>query len=640
MVSRESSYNAHRVVLAVVAAAGLGAPADAADRADVDALKNMSLDELTNIEVTSVSKRPQKLSDTASAITVITNSDVHRSGATTLPEALRLAGNLELTQVNAAQWAISARGFNAPLSNKLLVLIDGRSVYSPLFSGVFWESQDLLLEDLDRIEVISGPGATVWGANAVNGVINVTSKAARDTQGWYTEAEGGTTLQPSAAVRYGGEISPDTHYRVYGKFMGHDSAVFHDGQDAGNDVRQTQGGFRLDSQRSSDDLLTLQGDVYTNTITLVGPESVESGGANVLGRWSHRGADGSEFKLQLYADRADRDSNVNYDETLTTYDLDFQHQLPAGIRNNLVWGAGYRQVRDVFHSGAIGLLHERATLDTFSAFVQDEIALMPDRLHLTVGTKIEDNDYTGVEIQPSVRLAWKLRDKQMLWSAVSRALRTPARLDREYYVPPVILGSPNLDSETLIAYELGYRVQPTERFSLSVAGYYHDYDDIRSVEPANPPAPLPLAFLNGQEGETHGVEISAEYRVTEAWRLRADISELRIDINPKPGSLDNTHGGAEAADSKHHALLRSSLDLPRDLQFDAVLRYVSRVENPLVATPGYAELDLRFAWLAAKRLELSVVGQSLLHDHHGELGVAAARSEMERGVYGKVSWRY
>ena len=627
-------------LLIAFTAAGFSAAHAADDGRNIDSLKTLSLDELTNIEVTSVSKRPQKLSDTAAAITVVTNSDIHRSGATTIPEALRLAGNLELTQVNAAQWAISARGFNAPLSNKLLVLIDGRSVYSPLFSGVFWESQDVLLEDLERIEVISGPGATVWGANAVNGVINITTKAARDTQGLYVEAGSGTTLQPFGAVRYGAELSPDTHFRVYGKFLGRDSALLHNGQDPGVDVSQGQGGFRLDSQISSDDLLTIQGDLYTNTITLPGPDTIESRGANVLGRWSHRAASGSEFKLQLYADRANRDSNVNYEQTLNTYDLDFQHQLPVGTRHNVVWGAGYRQVRDDFHSGTIGLLRERVTLETLSAFVQDEIALVPDQVHLTLGTKIEDNDYTGVELQPSVRVAWKLRDKQTLWSAVSRALRTPARLDRDYYIPPVVLGSPDLHSEKLIAYELGYRVQPNERLSLSVAGYLNDYDDLRSVEPANPPAPLPLEFLNGQQGESYGVEISAEYRVTDAWRLRADVSELRLDIDPKPGSLDNTHGAAEAADSKHHVLLRSSLDLPRDLQFDAVFRYVSRVANPGVATPAYSELDLRLGWLATESLELSVVGQNLLHDQHGELGVEAAREEMERSVYAKVSWRY
>jgi len=621
------------------AAAGICAAGAAEGAPDLDRLKNLSLDELTNIEVTSVSKRPQKLSDTASAITVVTNSDIHRSGVTGLPEALRLAGNLEVAQINAAQWSISARGFNAPLSNKLLVLVDGRTVYTPLFSGVFWESQDVLLEDLDRIEVISGPGATVWGANAVNGVINITTKAARDTQGLYIEAAGGP-LRTSGAVRYGAELSPDTHVRGYGKYMDRASALLVSGQDPGNDLRHGQAGFRLDSQITSDDLLTLQGDAYDSIITLAGPDQVQTHGANLLGRWSHRSAGDSEFKLQLYVDRAHRDSATSYDDTLITYDLDFQHQLPAGTRHNIIWGAGYRLVRDHFQSGSIGLLPERVTLETVNAFVQDEIALLPDRLHLTVGTKIEDNDYTGVVLQPGVRLAWKMRDNHMLWSAVSRALRAPSRVDRDYYIPPITFGSPGLQPEELVAYELGYRLQPHERVSLSVAGYYHDYDHIRSVEPVNPPAPIPLESRNGQEGETYGVEVSAEYRVTDTWRLRADISELRISIDPKPGSLDTSHGRAEAADSKHHVLVRSSHDFARNLQLDATYRYVSRVENVDVTVAGYSELDLRLGWMVTDNLEVSIVGQNLLHDQHGELGVAAVRQEMERSAYAKIAWRY
>jgi iron complex outermembrane receptor protein len=312
----------------------------------------------------------------------------------------------------------------------------------------------------------------------------------------------------------------------------------------------------------------------------------------------------------------------------------------VGTRHNLVWGAGYRQVRDDFNSRAIALRPERVSLDTFSAFIQDEIALVPDRLHLTVGTKIENNDYTGEEWQPGVRLAWQLRDRQMVWAAVSRALRTPARIDRNYYAPPITFGSPDLQSEKLIAYELGYRTQPNEQLSLSVSGYYHDYDDIRSVEPENPPAPLPVVYLNGQEGSTYGVELSAEYRVTDTWRLRASASELRLDIRPKPGSLDNTFGRGEAADSKHHALLRSSLDLPRNVQLDTTLRYVSRIENPAVAVPGYSELDLRLAWLATEKLELAIVGQNLLHDRRPEVGVVAVRQEIERSAYARVSWRY
>jgi iron complex outermembrane receptor protein len=624
--------------LVALAVAGFTAGTAANAAPDADALKMLSFDELSNIEVTSVSKRSQKLVETAAAIEVITQNDIQRAGATNLPEALRLAGNLELAQINAAQWMISARGFNAPLSNKMLVLVDGRTVYTPLFSGVFWEAQDVLLEDVDRIEVISGPGATVWGANAVNGVINITTKSARDTQGLYLEAGGGDVLAEGAA-RYGGAISENTQFRAYGKYAERESTVSAAGVDPGNDVRHAQGGFRLDSVTPGGDLLTLQGDLYENTID-VPPQQIVSRGANVLGRWSRKLSDDSEFKLQAYVDRTHRDSPGSYEDWITTYDLDFQQQLALGTRHKIVWGAGYRQVRDDFHSRSIGLRPERVSLETSSAFVQDEIALAPDRLHLTVGTKIEDNDYTGVVWQPGVRLSWQLRDRQMLWSAISRALRTPARLDRGYYAPPVFLGSPDLQSEKLIAYELGYRVQPHERVSLSVAGYYNDYDDIRSVEPANPPAPLPVEFLNGQKGESYGAELNAEYRVTDAWRLRASISELRLAIRPKPGSFDLTFGQAEAADSKHHALLRSSMDLARNLQLDATLRYVSRLENLLVAVPGYSELDLRLAWLASGHLEVAVVGQNLLHARHPEIGVPSVRQELERSVYARISWRY
>ena len=621
-------------------AAGIVGAAETTGGSSTRVLKALSVEELMDIEVTSVSKRPEKLSEVASAIEVVTQDDIRRSGATRLPEALRLAGNLEVAQINAAQWAISARGFNAPLSNKMLVLIDGRTVYSPLFSGVFWEVQDVLLEDIERVEVISGPGAMVWGANAVNGVINITTKSATDTPGLFVEAGGGTTLREVGAVRYGGAISPDTHFRVYGKYANRESTVSATGQDPGNDWDQVQGGFRLDTQTPGGDMLTLQGDIYDNTIKLAGPQDLVTRGENVLGRWSRTLSADSDFKLQFYVDRVHRNSATAFDDALTTYDIDFQYRLPVGSQHNLIWGAGYRNVRDNFHSGALGLSPERVSLNTFNAFVQDEITVLPDQLHLTVGTKVEHNDYTGLEYQPGARLAWKLPEKQMMWAAVSRALRTPARVDRNYYVPPVSFGSPDLQSEKLIAYELGYRVQAHDRVSLSIATYYNDYDDIRSVEPANPPAPVPVILANGQKGESYGMETSAEYRVTDGWRLRASISELRLYIRPKPGSLDTSYGAAEAADSKHHFLLRSSLDLPRDFQFDATFRYTSRLDNPAVAVAGYCELDLRLAWQATTNLEASIVGQNLLHDRHPELGVLATRQEIERSVYAKVAWRY
>ena len=608
--------------------------------APMAALKKMSLDELMNLEITSVSKRPEKLGETAAAIEVLTNDDIHRSGATNLPEVLRLAVNLETVQINSAQWAISARGFNAPLSNKLLVLIDGRTVYTPLFSGVFWETQDLLLEDVNRIEVISGPGATLWGANAVNGVINVTTKDARDTQGVYIEAGAGSMLRKSGAVRYGGAISPETHFRVYGKYAERASTVTATGRNAGNNWDQSQSGFRLDSKTSTGDTLTLQGDLFQSTIQIAGPRDLITRGMNVLGRWSHPLASDSDLKLQLYVDRVHRDSTTAFNDTLTTYDVDFQHRVPFGKQNDIVWGTGVRFVEDDFKSGTIGLSPQHASLQTYSAFIQDEITLLPDALHLSIGTKVEHNDYTGTEYQPSGRLSWKIRENQTLWAAVSRAVRTPARVDRDYYIPPISFGSPYLQSEKLIAYEMGLRAQPHEQVSISIAGYYHDYDDIRSVEPVNPPAPTPLVIRNGQRGESYGVEINTDYRVTDRWRLRAGVSELHLHVRPQPGSLDSTYGAGEAADSQHHLLLRSSLDLTRDIEFDATFRHISSVDNPSVAVPGYGELDLRLAWQPTINTEIMIVGQNLLHDRHPEMGLATNRQEIERSFYGKILWRY
>jgi iron complex outermembrane receptor protein len=599
--------------------------------------KKLSLEELMNVEVTSVSKRPEKLAETASAIQVITQEDIRRSGATHLPEALRLATNLEVDQIDSGQWAVSARGFNGALANKMLVLIDGRTVYSPLFAGVFWDAQDVLLEDVERIEVISGPGATLWGANAVNGVINVITKSAKDTQGVLLEGGGGAGLQGLGGVRYGGALGPNLYFRVYGKYTDRDSTVFPNGRDAGNAYHMGQGGFRLDWKKSGANLFTLQGDIYETHMAVTGTNDAVNRGANVLGRWSHTISENSDFKLQIYFDQARRDVSGSYGDILDTWDVDFQHRFSLGGRNDIVWGAGYRLVEDDFRSGALALVPPRRSLQTFSLFAQDEIALAKDWLHLTLGTKLEHNDYTGFEIQPSVRLAEKLSAKQTLWQAISRAIRAPSRIDRDLVIPPVTFGSPDFESEKLRAYELGYRVQPLEQLSLSLAGFYNDYNDIRSEEEVNPPAPFPLVFGNGQKGESYGAELTAEYRVTNWWRLRAGETELRVHIRPKPGSTDTSYGEAEAADSNHHSSLRSSFDLPRHFEFDPAFRYVSRITNPSQAVPGYNELDLRLAWRPTRRVEFSITGQNLVHDHHAEFGAPPTGQQIKRTVFGRVT---
>ena len=594
-----------------------------------------------NMEVTSVSGRAEKLSETASAIQVITQEDIRRSGATSLPQALRLASNLTVQQLDASEWSISARGFTSPLANKMLVLMDGRSVYSPLFAGVFWGVQDTLLADIDQIEVISGPGATLWGANAVNGVINVTTKNSKDTQGLLVEGGGGTEISGLAGFRFGGLAGTNVSYRIYGKYLDRDGTVFADGKDAINGNRMAQSGFRVDWQASSDDLVTVQGDIYEGRTDRAALADSVADGGNVIARWTHTISDTSNFKLQFYFDRAHRNFETSYSDMLDTYDVDFQHRFSMGERNDLVWGLGYRLIEDDFvGTPTLALAPQQKSLQTFSGFVQDEIALVKDRLHLTLGSKIEHNDYTGFEFQPSARLAWKITRQQLLWAAVSRAVRTPSRIDRDLFTPPVTTGSPGFDSETLIAYELGYRVQPHKRLSLSIATFYNDYDDIRNIEPNDPLAPTGLIFSNGQEGESYGVEVTADFRVNDWWRLRAGYTGMQVDVRTKSDRIDLNLSRGEAADSNHQFSLRTSLDLPGNLEFDAGFRWVSRITNLVAEVPDYAELDLRLAWRPHPNLELSIVGQNLLNNHHAEYGTLPGRQEIERSVYGKVLWRF
>jgi iron complex outermembrane receptor protein len=612
-----------------------------ADAMSPSELKKLSVEELMSIEVTSVSRRSEKLYETASAIQVITQEDIHRFGATRLPEALRLATNLEVAQVDAGQWAISARGFNSTSGNKLLVLIDGRTVYSPLFAGMFWDIQDVLLEDVERIEVISGPGGALWGANAVNGVINIITKRASESHGFLAEGGGGKELRGFGSVRYGGAVSSKTNLRVYGKYSERDGAVFANGEDMDSDWNLGQGGFRLDSEPSDADMLTLQGDYYqTETFVAAIRDIVtETKGGNVLGRWSHTFSETSNLSVQFYYDRVHRSTTGSFDDILNTYDIDWQHRFLIGERHDIVWGAGYRQVRDNFESGTLTFVPQHLSLPTYSAFVQDEIALQKERVYLTIGSKVLHNYYTGIEFQPSARMTWKfLSRQQTLWAAVSRAVRTPSRIDRDLSAPGVLVINPDFDSEILFAYELGYRIRPHERLSFSLAVYYNDYDDIRSVEKVNPPDPRPVVIANGQEGETYGAELIVDYQPTQWCTLRAGYTTLSMDIWAKPGSNDTSAGASEGADPDHYFTLRASLDLPANFKFFPAFRHVGRLEQ--MDVPAYSELDLRLAWQPKQSLELSIAGQNLLHNHHAEFGREATRNEIERTLYAKILWRF
>jgi len=610
-----------------------------------DSLKKLSIEQLMNVEVTSVSKRPERLAQAASAIQVITQEDIRRSGASSLPEVLRLATNLQVAQVDSRQWAISARGFNSTTANKLLVLIDGRTVYTPLFSGVFWDVQDVPLADIDRIEVISGPGAALWGANAVNGVINVISRNSKDTQGLLVSGGGGMELRGFGDARYGGTLSPAAHFRAYGKGFARQPTVLPTGLDATDDWHAAQGGFRVDWDPSPNSQVSLHGDLYDGRISQPGASDIAVTGHNLTGRWSHAISAGSDVRAELYYDRTHRDIPGTFGEDLDTYDVDLQQRARLGARHEVVWGLGYRNINDrVVNSDSVAFLPAHVARQWFTGFIQDEIALVPNRLQLALGSKIEHNDYTGFELQPSGRVNWRLGPSGTLWTAVSRALRTPSRIDRELFVPaqaPYFLaGGPDFHSEEELAYELGYRLQ-RGALALSAATFYSRYHGLRSLEQVNPPAPVPLVIANGQEGESYGAELAADYRVTERWRLRAGYTELRVHVWAQPTSTDMSGGRAESNSPDRQFSVRSSADLPARLTLDGTFRYVGDIANQQV--PAYGELDVRVGWQPVPQLELSAVGQNLLHDHHAEFGspsTPGGRREIRRGVYGAVAWRF
>jgi len=612
-----------------------------------EALKKLSIEQLMNLQVTSVSKRPERLSQTASAIQVITQEDIRRSGASSLAEALRLATNLQVAQVDSRQWAISARGFNSTTANKLLVLIDGRTVYTPLFSGVFWDVQEMPLADIDRIEVISGPGATLWGANAVNGVINVITKDAKDTQGLLLSGGGGTEQHGFGTVRYGAALGSRVRARIYGRGFDRDATMRTNGQDAADDWYLGQGGFRMDWEASSASRATLQGDLYDGRISQPSPGAdIAVSGGNVTAKWSRTISGKSSLAGQLYYDRTHRDIPGLFAEDLDTYDVDLQHGTRLGARHDVVWGLGYRLINDrIVNSSFLAFLPAHVARQWFTGFVQDEIALVPNRLHVALGTKIEHNDYTGFEIQPSGRVNWRLSPSGTLWAAVSRALRTPSRIDRELFArvsaDSFLAGGPGFHSEEELAYELGYRHQQGS-LALSVATFYSRYHGLRSLEQVyvNPLAPDTVVIGNGQDGESYGAELTADYRVTDRWRLRAGYTELRVHVWPNPGSTDMSRGATESQAPDRQFFLLSSVDLPAHLGLAAWFRAIDDINNQVV--PAYAELNVTLTWRPTSKVECSLVGQNLLHSRHREFGAAASptRRDIQRGVYGAVAWRF
>lgn len=630
--------------------------ADGAEAGPLD-LKKLSLEELLEIRVTSVSRSPVMLADAPSALQVLTAGDVRRSGASSIPEALRLAANLNVAQKNGHDWGISARGFNSELANKLLVMIDGRTVYTPLFSGVRWDAQDILLEDLERIEVVSGPGGSVWGANAVNGVINVTTKNARDTQGFYGETGGGNRLRTFSGLRYGGTLGPHTYYRVYGKYTERAGEVLSSGVSAGDRSHVYQTGFRLDHEAANGGNLTLQGDYYDGIQGSPGAGDSRLGGGNLLGRWSRTLAGGSDVTVQLYYDRTYLRQAFgaglfgppgNFTEYLDTCDFDFQQKLPRGETGTFVWGLGYRRTSDrTMAAPALGFDPASLRQDLFSGFVQRQLSL-GRRALLTVGTKLEHNDYTGFELEPSIRLQREFEGNHLVWAAVSRAVRTPSRIDRDILQPSrgatILAGGKDFRSENVVAYEAGYRGQFGSRLIGSVSLFYNQYRDIRSLS-LTPVTLLPLFFANDLEGETHGFEVAGKADLLKWWRLNLGYALLRTHLHIRPGGQDFNNTLNEVSDPQHQLSIGSSMDLPRGIQWDVQWRWVDTLYNNVSGTvgivPGYTELNVRLGIPLSEHLEFSVVGQNLLHNRHPEYGIPGpGRVEIGRSIFARIAFHY
>ena len=605
-------------------------------------LKKLSLEELMDIEVTLVSRAPVKLTEVASAIQVITRQDILRSGSTSIPEALRLVSNLQVAQLNSNAWIISARGFNTTFANKLLVMIDGRTVYTPLFGGVLWELQNVLLEDVDRIEVVSGPGGTLWGANAVNGVINIVTRSTSETDGLYVSGAAGTFLNYSAAVRYGDKINEKLSYRLYAQHSKRNPTLLAEGNDNSDSWHVSQVGFRMDWQASNKDAITFQGDFYDGDRETL-PTKSAFDGQNALARWTHTFSEKSIFTAQAYFDRYWIDDVPGaLADQLQSYDFDFQHQYYIGDHHNLVWGVDYRAVSDhVFNRTIfVGLLPERKNLDLISGFIQDAISL-GQKTKLILGTKVLHNVYTGIEIQPSARLSFALNEENLLWTAVSRAVRAPSRLDVDYFVPtfpvppgaPNVAGGPNFTSEKVIAYEGGYRFQPIRKSTFAIAGFYNVYRDLYSVEAL--PETLTYQIQNGSEAESWGAEFSGTYHVSDHWRIRGGYTYYDKDLRSKPGRVFDP--AYLSNDTRHLALLQSILNLPKGFELDLVARYLDYLPQTLATAevPEYFTFDARLA-LALKHFEFSVVGQNLWKENHAEFGTLT----IPRSVYGKVVCRF
>jgi iron complex outermembrane receptor protein len=646
----------------------------ATGESDLTYLKRLSLENLLGIEVSTVSKKSEPLSDAAAAIHVITREDIRRSGSRSLPELLRLVPGMQVARIDAHTWAVSARGFNGLFANKLLVLIDGRSVYTPLFSGVYWDVQNPPLEDIERIEVIRGPGAAIWGANAVNGVINVITRRAEQTQGVLLRAGSGNIDLARGTVRYGGRFGERGHFRIYGSYADRDNFRNDRGDETNDGWDNVQGGFRMDWSASPRDQLTLQGDVYqsesTQSLYFVSlaqthPNGLRAGvdafGGNLLARWRHDMRSGASLTVQSYYDRTER-KDAFLDESRDTWDLDVTHRFAPTAHQELVWGLGYRITADRTSPGLSSVMvPAQRNRQLFSLFIQDDVALCDDRLHLIFGSKLEHNDYTGWEMQPSARLRWTLSPRHTLWAAVSRAVRSPSRSEHDMQavsgvstggVPPVttvrmVMGDEDFRSEKLLACELGYRTQLHPRVALDIALFYNDYRRLRTLTagepiPAGPDTViLPLEFGNRMKGETYGLEALVNLRLRDDWRLTFGYSWLRVALHTTANVVEASGELTEGNDPEHRFSVCSYMDLPKGWSFDTSLFYCDSLHDG--ALPAYWRLDVRLGWRPCRAMEVSLKAENLLDGEHPEFEETIFHTrptQVPRSILGEITWRF
>lgn len=633
--------------------------------------KKLSLEQLGNIEVTTASKQPEEVWNTPAAIYVLTQEDIRRSGATNIPDVLRLVPGVEVARINGDRnWAVGIRGFGDQFSKSVLVLIDGRSVYTPLFAGVLWTVNNVVMEDIDRIEVIRGPGGTIWGANAVNGIINIITKPASETHGVLASAGGGNVDQFTGDFRVGGGNGKGLDYRIDGTGFNRGPEYPTDGQNY-DDSRLGQAGFRTDWKRSAQDTYTLQGDIYkgqfgdaqrlstfTPPANFISYAAMDASGENLLGRWRRDTSEGSNIYLQAYWDRTYR-LGSNFGETRDTFDVDFLHRLPSLARQQFTYGAGVRispsTFRQVIATG--NFLPHQQTDSIYSGFLQDEIAVIRNKVSLTLGSKLEHNTYTGFEFQPSARLLWRPSKTQSVWAGVTRAVRTPSRVDADIDVTVVIPGAPliagqilgnrEIRAERLISYEAGYRKLITSKFYVAVSAFYADYNDLVAQGAptisfaATPPPPHLLAlfqYVNGIRGNTKGIEIAPDWQPSRWWELKGSYSYLHLNLADLAGGENNlTLPMLMGSSPSHEAEVQSRFNLPKRFEFDQIYRYVSAL--PAQEVRAYHTADVRVGWHASKQVELSLVGQNLLQPHHAEFGIDPGPTVLiKRSIYAKIVW--